>query len=363
MVSYSSAHSSARVSSGLGTTRDDNIINAIHGAELLLSKVVAPRYSDLVIAPCNEQACSAVREVIQAGRNRLLIVGGSGTGKTYLLQVLRSELALSGKVRLFRAEEWMLNRRKIERLDALLIDDLQILASSHGAIDLLAGAMRQVQAAGGKIVLGSTKTPSLRTAAMLGTQDWPIAHLHSPSRQDRMLLLDQMARHERLELPEGTVQIVAERVSGALRGMRGALNRLLLLRDQFGDAKLTTAQVVGALSPLEAKAGHTDLLEAVRTVVGRYHCLDSRDGRELCAYLLCRRSGITEAMAADWIRIGRSTVHYSVRRVEARAQEDSTIDAFLTHISVELDRELTGQAVVPVTGFAAISGGNELTRS
>lgn len=315
-------------------------------------------------ALCNAEAIAAAEDILAGRAQRVLICGSEGVGKTHLLNTLLGELWRSGTgktVRLYRAEQWLLQRQPVDHVNVLLVDDLQTILGDSAAVRALTEAVRSVVARGGQVVVAALSLPTHAQCDLLeiGGRHWRRVFLRRPGQDDRLALLRQMARLSGLDIDDVILGLIAERVSGALRGLRGALNRLVALQ-AAGDQTLTPARAVGALGPLETSGAHAELPEVVWTVVARRFHWSGDAARNVCAYLLCRYAGVTECVASDWLGIGRSATHSGVVAVAARMSESESFAGEILSLGKELDTELlcghVRRAANPSLGFPVTSG-------
>lgn len=322
-------------------------------------------FGGLARAGSNRDALTAAENALIGKVSRLFVHGSEGTGKTSLLNALLGELWRSGSgmtVRMYRAEQWLLQRQKPEGVDVLLVDDLQIILRDPGATVSLNEAVSLVLAHGGQVIACSLLLPTQAECqkAGLGGSGWRRIGLYRPGYEDRLELLRQMASLAGVCFSDSTYGLVAERVRGALRGLRGALNRLIALQENFGPAAVTPARVVGLLGPLETSGAHAELPEAVWMVVARrYHWRDE-EARDACCYLLCAVGGVTENVAADWLGVSRSTVHRGIASIRAGCEKSPSFTSEIEQLAKDLDAELLigheRRGNDPSLSFPALSG-------
>jgi len=302
-------------------------------------------------APCNLEALAAAQHFLDTDDARLLVCGPHGSGKTLLLHGIQAALVSHSRrrsVRMYRADQWLLQRQPVRNVRALIVDDVHAILGVRSAAEALADAVRQVVDAGGQVILSCLKPPTAKERERfgLGGEGWTYAVLHQPDFADRVLLMSQMAKQSGLQLNSESVRLIGERVRDGLHGLQGALHRLLVLHDHGGQAALNPARVAGLLGPLECGGAYAELPEAVDSVLARFG-IAGEEAVNWAAFLLTRYAGVTEAIAANWLGVSRSRVHHGARQIEAVADLDPAVKATMRALTAALDAELLGDASLP----------------
>lgn len=297
-------------------------------------------------APCNLEALTATQRFLDRGGSRLMVCGPQGSGKTLLLHCIQAALVSHSRrksVRMYRADQWLLQRQPVKNVRSLLVDDVHAILAARPAAEALAEAVRLVVEQGGQVVLSCLKPPTGRERQRygFGGEGWEYAVLHQPGFADRVALMSQMAQQCGLQLNEEAVRLIGERVRGGLHGLQGALHRLLVLRDHGGQAALSPARVASLLGPLECGGAYAELPEAVNAVLAKFG-VESEEAPSWAAFLLTRYAGVTEATAADWLGVSRSRVHHGARQIEALADLDPTVKSTVRTLTAALDAQLLG---------------------
>lgn len=203
---------------------------------------------EFVLGPSNCVAFTAAQRVLQnLGQvSPLLVYGPTGTGKTHLLEGLaHAARQLRGvkRVVLMSSEQFTSYflealqgsglpsfRRKYRDLDVLLVDDVQFFSGKRATIvelkhtvDTLLRDRRQLVFAADR-PLGeiSGLGPELVARISGGL----VCSLEPPEEETRLRVLRQLAQQRRLTVPDEVLQLIAQRISGDVRQLGGALNRL-----------------------------------------------------------------------------------------------------------------------------------------
>ncbi len=215
-----------------------------------------PRYTfeSFVVGGSNQFSYSACWQVAQRpgqSYNPLFLYAGVGLGKTHLMHAIGHELYNSGRasrvvyvtsekftndfiehVRTGRMGEF---HGRYREADALLIDDIQFLSGKPETQTEFFHTFMHLVEAGKQLVITSDRPP--RT--LKGMEDrlvsrfamGLVADIGDPSLETRMAILQKKAELEQVSLPTEVCQFIAERVSGNVRELEGALIRLMAFCD------------------------------------------------------------------------------------------------------------------------------------
>lgn len=211
-----------------------------------------PRYSfeNFVVGSGNDLAHGAALGVTEApGQkyNPLFLYGGSGLGKTHLLQAIGnrySELYPSKKVLYTTSEKFTYElvtairektnqdfRNKYRTVDLLLVDDVQFLATKELAQDEFFHTFNAIYDAGGQIVLTSDRIPSetphltdrLKSRFQMGL----LADVQPPDYETRLAILRAKIEAEYFTFDEEIIEYVANNIRSNVRDLEGAVKRIL----------------------------------------------------------------------------------------------------------------------------------------
>lgn len=221
----------------------------------------------------------------------LFFYGPHGCGKTHLLECLQRDVRgrlRSGRVVYLSAEQFtslflealqgsgLPNfRRKYRDLDLLLIDDVQFFAGKratlvelHHTIDSLSRTGRQLVFAADRSPIELTGLGPELTARMAGGLVCGMEAIDEPVRRE---IAARLCRERRFAVPEDVLDLMAARLPGDGRQLRGAVNRLEAMAVASGkapsleSARETLEDLFGAAAPL---VRITDIEEAVCSAFG-----------------------------------------------------------------------------------------------
>ena len=240
-----------------------------------------PRYSlrDFVFDESNEMIWKACSQAIQSPGDisPLYLYGGAGIGKTHLLEGIAAQVrrrSRSGRVRMVTAEQFTSDyvgslknrtmpmfRKKYRELDYLLVDDIQFFAGKKSTLQELQQTIEVVTRRGGQVIVSSDRSPSELEFAgpefIHRVSCGLTAQIQPAGKETRQRIVAQLASQKGLRLEETTIQLIADKVSGDIRLVSGALNRLRLF--QLIDGRSVTIK--------DAKRHLADLFQIARRSV------------------------------------------------------------------------------------------------
>ncbi len=207
-------------------------------------------FENFVVGGNNNLAYGAALGVAEApGQkyNPLFLYGGSGLGKTHLLQAIGnrfSELYPEKKVLYTTSEKFTYElvtairektnqdfRNKYRTVDLLLVDDIQFLATKELAQDEFFHTFNALYEAGNQIVLTSdrlpSETPHLTDRLKGRFQMGLLADVQPPDYETRLAILRAKIEEEYFTFDEEIIEYVANNIRSNVRDLEGAVKRIL----------------------------------------------------------------------------------------------------------------------------------------
>ncbi len=329
-----------------------------------------PRYTfdTFIVGSANRMAHAvAVSVAERPGKayNPLFIYGGSGLGKTHLLQAIGHMAQASRKPVLYVTSEAFTNeligairtqatelfRAKYRNIDVLLIDDVHFIAGKEQTQEEFFHTFNALHSSNRQIVLTSDRPPQAiptleeRLRSRFG---WGmIADIQPPNLETRIAILQLKAASAGRSVPNDVLALIAQRAHRNIRDLEGALTRVLahaeLLRRPLSTALAEDA--LAYLAPTQSKLS----LEAILEIAATYFGVNIADltGRSRSARIAMQRQILMfvmrEETGASLPQIGRAlggrdhtTVMYGCGKVAG----DLDIDAEVSRQVNELRRRL-----------------------
>jgi chromosomal replication initiator protein len=215
-------------------------------------------FDDFVVGPSNQlayAACMNVAENPGTTYNPLFVYGGSGLGKTHLLNAIGQkilEINPRSKVIYAYTETFvneMINsirhmtmdkfRDKYRfRCDVLLIDDIHFLSNKTRTQEEFFHTFNTLHESRRQIVITSDTYPKeipdieerLRTRFEWGL----IADIQPPEIETRSAILQKKAEREGLDIPDDVANFVASSVKSNVREIEGSVKRLAAFSSMYG---------------------------------------------------------------------------------------------------------------------------------
>ena len=322
------------------------------------------RFENFVVGSCNQFAHAAAQAVAnQPSRtyNPLFIYGGVGMGKTHLMHAIgtallerfpkirvvytSSERFMNEMVSCIKANRKEAFRRHYRSADVLLIDDIQILAGREGTQEEFFHTFNELYESQKQIIISSDSTtksmPGL-VERLRSRFEWGLmVDVQPPDLETKMAILDKIAEHNQIHLPEDVRIFIATKTKSNVRELEGALVKLIAYSSMsHSPITLTMAQqnlkyLTGAPerritmdTVLRSVADHFSLTPA--QVKQKSNARQIAYPRQIAMYL------IKELTHASLPEIGRmfagkhhTTVLHSVQKIERLRAEDQDLNSLL----------------------------------
>jgi chromosomal replication initiator protein len=225
-----------------------------------LSEGLNPKYTfdSFVIGSSNRFAHAAALAVAEApaqAYNPLFIYGGTGLGKTHLLQAIASYVGEHSRhfsVRYVTSETFMndfinsLRDKRIEgfkqryrHYDVLLIDDIQFFEHKERIQEEFFHTFNSLYEAGRQIVISSDRPPraiATLEARLRSRFEWGlITDIQAPDLETRIAILRKKVKTDAIHIPDSQVlTFIASRISTNIRELEGALTRVVAFSSLTG---------------------------------------------------------------------------------------------------------------------------------
>jgi len=317
-------------------------------------------FESFVVGGKSQFAYSAAFAVAQhpgGGKyNPMLIYGGSGLGKTHLVQAIANYVLEgdSGKrVRYLTADDF--SREYVECLkdnrinemsgyyrnevDVLIIDDIQFLSGKIETQNEFFHIFNSLHQVGRQIVLTSDAPPSEikdLQDRLISRFSWGLCvDIQPPDAETREAILRKKAEASHIEMDDDVIRYLAQGIEGNVRLLESAVRKLLLLTNvrncdiDIGLAKEVVAEMVPSIKKrvnleaiVHAVASHFSVDEDKILEEGR-GTKEVAQARQVAMYLMKQLTHLS--LKSVGIRFGNrdhSTVVHAIKTVEKAMGED-----------------------------------------
>ena len=344
-------------------------------AKVTGNPVLNPKFTfdDFVVGSSNNFGHAAALAVAQSparAYNPLFIYGGSGLGKTHLMQAIGHHVVRNANVRIaYLSTETLLNeyidslqnkssiqfRKKYRSMDLLLIDDIHFLAGKDALQEEFFHTFNALHDAHKQIVLTSDRPAGeiqgLEKRLVTRFEWGLVTELQPPDLETRIAILRNKQAQGGLKHPDEVIMFIAKHIRSNIRRLEGALiratsyasliNRPLaisdletLLRDMIDQEKqedLTFEQI------MKTVADHYDVRLVDMTSKRRTAAVTMP--RQVAMYL-CRTlttSSLPEIGSA--FAKTHATILHACRLIEKKRETDSDLRQNIAHLSRMLEKK------------------------
>jgi len=250
-------------------------------------------FDRFVVGPCNQfahAASIAVAKQPAKNYNPLFIYGGSGLGKTHLLNaigLLTTSTHPALNIMYVSAEEFMnemINsirydrmpnfREKYRHISCLLIDDIHFLAGKDRTQEEFFHTFNTLHDSGKQIVVSSDKfpkdIPNLESRLRSRFEWGLIADIQPPEIETKIAIIEKKVQENNIELPNNVVHYIASHVESNIRELEGFLVRIGAYSSLTG-REIDLDLVKEVLSSLvkHNKKGEVSIEEIIKVIAGK----------------------------------------------------------------------------------------------
>ncbi len=332
-------------------------------------------FEEFVEGPHNQfakVAASSVSENPGRSYNPLFIYGGTGLGKTHLLQAIGNRVHAKdpySRVIYVSIDTFMRdfidaiqNNRKSDfsslylQADILLVDDVQFLKSREGTQEQFFHIFNDLLQRDKQIVITSDRPPKelegLEGRLVSRFLSGLMVDVQSPDYESRIAILQHKNVIEDLDIPYEVVEFIAQNISSNIRELEGALTTILA-RSSLNHADITLGLAKSVLMDIKGvKRNRIISIDTVQKVVTRYYKVSANElvgkgrrkevalARQVMMYL-CREL-CNASLKTIGLRLGgrdHTTVMYGVREIGKRTRAEGSFKKEIALITQQIEFE------------------------
>ncbi len=314
-----------------------------------------PSYTldSFVVGSNNDLAVSIAKNVVEhpgEKYNPFFLYGGSGLGKTHLVQAIGNEILrrhpdmkvlytptnhffseFIDMIKKNKGEEFV---RKYRKLDVLIIDDFQQMIKKDRSQEEFFNIFNDLYQENKQIIVTSDRLPSQiatldeRLASRL-TWGTGAIDLQLPTFEDKCAILRSMADNKGFEIEDEAIAYIAENVKTNIRDLEGQLKRLIAISELRGKTPLeiindgaaggvVIARRAGSIQPkklVEKVAKAFNL--TVDEMTGKSRVAHIKTARQVAMFLLSDELGLSTTKIALEVGVkDHTTVMHGIRKIK-----------------------------------------------
>ncbi|MDR3395829.1 MAG: chromosomal replication initiator protein DnaA [Parasulfuritortus sp.] len=256
-------------------------------------------FDSFVRGKANDLARAAALQVAEnpgSGYNPMFVYGGTGLGKTHLIQAIgntmlehnpkacvryiHAERYVSDMVKAFRHKSFDDFKRKYDNLDILLIDDIQFFAGKGRTQEEFFYTFNNLIESHKQVIITSDTFPKDLEGIeerLKSRFSWGLTvMLEPPELEMRVAILLNKAHQEGENLSESTAFFIAKQVRSNVRELEGALKRVMAF-SRFHKLPITVELAKEALKDLLAVQNRQVSIENIQKTVADYYKIKVAD--------------------------------------------------------------------------------------
>lgn len=317
-------------------------------------------FANYVVGTSNKLAHAASLSVSEnpgKSYNPLFIYGPTGVGKTHLIQSIGRAIIDkdSNKKVLYCTTENFLNdmvscirnntmekfRGKYRKLDALLIDDIQLLSNRKETQSAFFNTFNVLFQESKQIIITSDRTPeeipNIEARLISRFQGGMVADVSKPRYEERVAILEQKMNDFGIELSDRIIQYIAEIVKDNIRELEGALQKINLYNSMKKEGDLTLAEIAKILGKDPESKRKSINTSTILKKVAKEFDVSSTDlkgprrtkdialARQVCMYILREEFGYKlQEISSVLKRKDHTTAIHAIDKIQSMSQSNVT---------------------------------------
>ncbi len=230
--------------------------------------------------------------------NPLYIYGGTGLGKTHLLQAVAHQVLTmkpNAVVRYVTCEEFLNSyvssignkslpefRDSFRAVDLLLVDDVHFLSNKTQLQEEFFNTFNTLHNHNKQIIMTSDKQPSeiqgLEARLVSRFESGLTTEIFPPGFETRLAILQLVQEKHLIKIDDSVLRFVASRISSSVRRLIGSLTRLVAYAS-VGNCQITEKMAEDLLRPLfeEEQSSKNITIEAIQRAVSEHFEMSRND--------------------------------------------------------------------------------------
>ena len=333
----------------------------------------------MVRGPSNSWALAAAQGVVsnpgKSGYNPLFIHGGTGLGKTHLMQAIGNELKRrnANMAICYLTAETFLNeyvnplkngqietfRNRYRTIDLLMVDDVQFLQKGKQFQEEFFNTFCALWQAHKQIVMTSDvapkNLPAVEERLISRFEGGMVQEIESPNYETRLAILRKKSESMKPAIPDSALEFIADTIKSHVRAMEGALHRVSIFRSMDPTENLTKETLSKLLKDFIEKEQTLKKLniEEIQAVVAKKYSVTITQilsaertqsivtPRQLAMYIARKFTTKSLPEIAKLFEKTHATIIHGVKNIEKRLDVESDLKATLAEILSEFGYNLS----------------------
>lgn len=305
--------------------------------------------------------------------NPFFIWGGTGLGKTHLMQAIghyvlkhnpqksvcyiTSEAFLNEYINAISNKAMESFRKRYRHIDLLLLDDVQFVGGKEQFQEEFFNTYNDLMTYGKQVVMTCDVPPKrlngFEERLVTRFQQGIVIEIESPSYETRIAILKAKARNCRQTIPDDIFTFIGENIKSSVRAMEGALNLVVRFMDANPDIEITKqmAQVLlKELTEEEVTIRRLSVEEIIKAVCSFYdtsyaEILSSNrtqplaTARQVAMFLARKLTGQSTPTVASEFKRNHTTVIYGAESIQKRLSVEPKLRKSIEQITEQLGRK------------------------
>ena len=336
-------------------------------------------FEEFVRGPSNSWALAAAQGVVsnpgKSGYNPLFIHGGTGLGKTHLMQAIGNELKRrnANMAICYLTAETFLNeyvnalkngqietfRNRYRTIDLLMVDDVQFLQKGKQFQEEFFNTFCALWQAHKQIVMTSDvapkNLPAVEERLISRFEGGMVQEIESPNYETRLAILRKKSESMKPAIPDYALEFIADTIKSHVRAMEGALHRVSIFRSMDPTENLTKETLSKLLKDFIEKEQTLKKLniDEIQAVVAKKYSVTITQilsaertqsivtPRQLAMYIARKFTTKSLPEIAKLFEKTHATIIHGVKNIEKRLDVESDLKATLAEILSEFGYNLS----------------------
>ena len=336
-------------------------------------------FNEFVRGPSNSFALAAAQAVVsnpgRGGYNPLFIHGGTGLGKTHLMQAIGNELKkrdpslaicyltaeeyLNEYVNYMKADNIPGFRAKYRSVDVLLLDDVQFFQKGKQIQEEFFNTFNALKDNRKQIVMTSDlapkNLPSIEQRLVSRFEGGMLQEIETPSYETRLAILKKKAEGLEVSVPDYVLEFIADKIKSHVRAMEGALGKVCVYLSAYPASVLSNDaldHLLGDFIQKEQTMRKLNIEEIQMTVAKKYSVTIEQilspertqsvvTPRQLAMYIARKFTTKSLPEIAEKFKKTHATIIHGVRNIEKRLDVESDLKSGLAEILSEFGYKIS----------------------